>query len=121
MKELIFETNAQPTLEFVSGEYVLVYFALKYKDSTEYFAHSLTQPAKVKMWKQDGTVQNFNGQLLCYFPGIFLIVISPEVSATLKTSTEMDLPIEIEVFDVQEQKHVAQRVKSLKIKPKLMA
>jgi hypothetical protein len=119
MKELTFEMNACQKLSFISGESVQIYILMKYKNAPEYFAHSLTVPARVKFWKQDGTVASFNGQLVCYYPGCFVISLSGTDTANLRIGPDQD--VEIELQDVSEQKHVAQGLKVLTVLPKKMA
>jgi hypothetical protein len=118
-KQLAFETNGSQLLEFIAGEMLTVYFLLKYVNANEYFAHSLSFPAKVRIKNTDGSIAEFLGQLVCYYPACFVIVVMPDKSALLTPGNGQD--IEIEVYDINGQLHIAQRAKSLNIKPKLMS
>lgn len=118
LRKLDFRMNAMDKLELIAGEAASIFFVLHYKNSPEYFAHSLTLPAKVKIWKTDGTIAEFLGTLLCYYPAAFVIQISADASLTLKIADDMDM--EIEVQDVSEVKHIASKKDCLTIKRKLM-
>jgi hypothetical protein len=117
-KILTFETNGSDKMQIKQGEFSSIYFLFKFSNSPEYFAHSFTEPAKVRMKKTDGTVAEFLGQLVCYYPGVSVITLSPDDSNGLLAGTGLD--IEVEVKDVSGLAHVASRAKSLTVTAKLM-
>jgi hypothetical protein len=117
-KKLTFETNGCMTTQFIAGELVTLYFLLRYENAPEYFAHSLSVASKLRLWAKDGTVKSFDGQLVCYYPGCFVVVIAGADSANLMIGDGLDM--EIEVCDVYGQVHIAQRPKSLNVKPQII-
>jgi len=117
-KAVTFDTNGLPSCEFISGEQVYIYFCMKFSNAPEYFALSLVEPAVVRMRNADGSLATFNGQLVCYYPGIFLLSLTCEQTAALKTGAAQDL--EVQAKDVNGVMHMASRPKSLNVKAQLI-